>query len=214
MQHHDIRFEIKEVRDTGTFMGYGSVYGNIDQGDDIVEKGCFADSLLDHNQKGTMPAMLWQHRSGEPIGSYQKMMEDSNGLLVEGKLALKVQRGAEAYELLQAKAISGLSIGFQTKESTYDQKTGIRTITKGDLWEVSLVTFPMNDSARISAVKAIEDMKTIRDVEDWLRDSYQLTRSERVAVVSRIKSLVLRDSSADADAVVAALKNRITILNS
>lgn len=194
MNHFDRPFEIKDVTKSGTFAGYGSVYGNVDQGDDIVMPGAFAESLAQYAAKGRMPAMLWQHKSSEPCGVYTAMKEDANGLYVEGKLALKTQRGAEAYELMQIKAISGMSVGFQTRLSDYDQKTGIRTIKQGDLWEVSLVTFPMNDSARVGSVKTIEEITDFKSAERLLRDSGGFSRSEAVAIVSRIKSLAQRDA--------------------
>ena len=104
----DANFEIKEMTDSGSFCGYGSVYGNTDEGDDIVAPGCFSKSLMDWTAKGRMPALLWQHNPKEPIGTYTKMTEDANGLYVEGKLAIKTQKGMEAYELMKMKAISGL----------------------------------------------------------------------------------------------------------
>lgn len=214
MQRKDCGFEIKDISASGTFAGYGSVYGVIDQGDDIVAPGCFAESLLDSAAKGIMPAMLWQHRAGEPCGAYTAMKEDATGLYVEGKLALKTQRGAEAYELMQMKAISGLSIGFMTRDDSFDQKTGVRTIKKGDLWEVSLVTFPMNDSARVSAVKSIEEITDFKSAERYLRESGSLSRSEATALVARIKGLAQRDSGADeaAKALIAALSRRTELL--
>lgn len=210
MNFHDIGFELKEVKASGTFAGYGSVYGVIDQGDDIVAQGCFTDSLAEWQNKGRMPALLWQHRSSEPIGVYTSIKEDENGLYVEGKLALKTQQGAEAYELLQMKAISGLSIGFMTREDSYDQKTGIRTIKKADLWECSLVTFPMNDAARIEAVKSINQITDFKSAEHYLRESGGMSRSESTAFVSRIKSLMQRDSADDAEAkqLIEALNRR------
>lgn len=201
MNRHDIAFEVKELGDTGVFNGYGSIYGIVDQGDDIVSPGAFTDSLAEWNAKGRMPAMLWQHRPGEVCGTYTAVREDAAGLYVEGKLALKTQRGAEAYELMKMKAISGLSIGFMTREDSYDQKTGIRTIKKGDLWECSLVTFPMNDQARVASVKSIEEIVDFKSAERFLREAGGLTRSESVAIVARIKGLVQRESAADQEAL-------------
>lgn len=213
MNHHDINFEIKEVSQTGTFCGYGSVYGIIDQGDDIVEPGAFTASLAEWATKGRMPALLWQHRAGEPVGAYTAMKEDAAGLYVEGKLALKTQRGAEAYEFLQMKAVSGLSVGFMTREDTYDHKTNIRNIKRADLFEVSLVTFPMNDSARVSAVKCIDDIIDFKTAERFLRESGNYSRAEATALVARIKGLMQRDSAADTEAkVVAALGRRTEML--
>ena len=189
MNHHDFGFQVKEVRSSGTFAGYGSVYSVVDQGDDVVAPGCFSQSLADWSSKGSLPALLWQHRSGEPIGCYTAMKEDAAGLYVEGKLALKTQRGAEAYELLQMKAISGLSIGFMTREDTFDQKTGIRTIKKADLWECSLVTFPMNDQARVASVKNVNEITDRKSAERYLRDVGGFSQTEATAIVARIKSL-------------------------
>lgn len=94
MDRKDIAFEVKEVTEKGAFAGYGSVYGVIDTYDDIIQAGAFSESLTECAAKGVMPAMLWQHRSGEPCGAYQSMKEDGTGLYVEGSLAMKTQRGA------------------------------------------------------------------------------------------------------------------------
>ncbi|CAB4121360.1 MULTISPECIES: HK97 family phage prohead protease [Polynucleobacter] len=214
MNIHNIGFEIKDLKSNGTFSGYGSVYNVIDQGDDIVASGAFTDSLAELSAKGRMPAMLWQHNSADPCGVYTAMREDEIGLYVEGKLALKTQRGAEAYELMQMKAISGLSIGFMTREDSYDQKTGVRTIKKGDLWEVSLVTFPCNDSARINTVKNIEEVTDLKSAERYLRDSCGLSRSAAVAFMSRLNGLKQSDSAKDTEAkqLIDLLSDRYAIL--
>lgn len=180
----DVPFQIKAVSDDGLFSGYGSVFGVIDSYKEIVAQGAFSESL----QKRT-PAMLWQHRSSEPIGVYSAIREDQTGLYVEGRLALKTTRGAEAYELLKMGAISGMSIGFNTREDSYDRVSDVRTLKKLDLWEVSLVTFPANESARISGVKSIETIESLADAEAFLRDAGGLSRREATALVSRIKSL-------------------------
>ncbi len=195
-KQRDFDFELKALNDDGSFDGYGSVFGVKDSYDEIVEQGAFAESLAAHRSKGTMPALLWQHRSGEPIGVYTEMAEDGIGLKVSGQLALKTSRGAEAYELLKMKAISGLSIGFVTREDSYDRVTRIRTLKRVDIWECSLVTFPANDSARVQGVKNIELIESIRDAEKYLRDA-GFSRSEAVALLSRIKSLGQRDADGD-----------------
>ena len=206
-------FEVKEVTDSGTFAGYGNVYGIVDQGDDIVAHGCFAKSLEEFKARGQMPALLWQHKASEPIGIYQTVREDDKGLWVEGKLAMKTSRGAEAHELLKMKALSGLSIGFETKEASHDQKSGVRTITKGELWECSLVTFPMNDASRVSAVKTIEQINDLSGAERYLREAGGVSRSEAKAIVSRILGLARREVESsekehEADALVAAFTRR------
>lgn len=214
MDRKDIAFEIKEVTAQGAFAGYGSVYGVIDSYDDIIQAGAFSESLTECAAKGVMPAMLWQHRSGEPCGAYQSMKEDGTGLYVEGSLAMKTQRGAEAYELMKMKAISGLSVGFMTREDSYDKKTNIRTIKKGDLWECSLVTFPANDSARISSVKSIEEITDLKGMERYLRESGGFSRNEATALVARIKKFAQGEPGADDEAsqLIAALSRRTCLL--
>ena len=193
LKFQDAAFDIKDLTATGCFAGYGNVYGVVDQGDDIVASGAFGDSLNDWAAKSRMPALLWQHNSRQPIGAYTSMKEDHTGLYVEGKLALKTQQGAEAYELMKMQAISGLSIGFQTREDSFDQKTGVRTIKKGDLYECSLVTFPMNDSARVHAVKSIEQLGDLSGAEQYLREVGGVSRSMAKALISRIHALAKRE---------------------
>lgn len=203
---HDFDFEIKAIKDNGTFEGYGACFNNIDGHGEIIAAGSFSQSLQNHRQKGTWPAMLWQHRPDEPIGVYTDMAEDSKGLHVTGHLAMKTAKGAEAFEFLKIRAVSGLSIGFRTKAESRDTKTGGRIITEVDLFECSLVTFPANDSARVQSVKSIE---SIRHAEEVLRDS-GFSRAEAVAFISRVKSLKQSDSVPDnkMGQLLAALTSR------
>lgn len=211
MNTKDFCFELKSINDTGTFEGYGSVFGVKDSYSEIVAPGAFAETLEKHKSAGTMPALLWQHRSGEPIGVYTSMSEDSIGLKVSGQLALKTSRGAEAYELLKMGAISGLSIGFMPREDSYDKLTGITTLKKVDLWETSLVTFPANDAARVQGVKSIESIEDLKSAEQYLRDS-GLSRRESVAFIARIKSLGQSDSDEGGmKEIVEALKRRDSV---
>lgn len=196
----DFACELKATGDTGTFEGYGSVFNITDKGGDIVVPGAFTETLSAAKSAGRLPAMLWQHNQREPIGVYTEMEEDSIGLRVKGKLALKTSRGAEAYELMKMGALSGLSIGFRVRDDSWDRVTGVRTIKKADLVELSLVTFPMNDASRVSAVKTIEDLETLAEIERHLRDAGGFSKSEATALVSRIKSVIGRgDPGEDAD---------------
>lgn len=204
----DFPFEIKAINDDGTFSGYGSVFGVVDSYDEVVAQGAFSESLSAQKQSGKMPALLWQHRSGEPIGVYTDMQEDNIGLKVEGKLALKTSRGAEAYELMKMKAISGLSIGFVPREDSFDRVTGIRTLKKVDLWEVSLVTFPANDAARVQSVKSIEELTDLKSAEAYLRDSAGMSRTQAMAFIAKLKSLGQRDADEGMQQIVEALKER------
>ena len=206
-------FEIKEMADSGSFAGYGSVYGNVDGGGDIVAENSFSKSLSAWQTKGRMPALLWQHNAKEPIGAFQKMEETPQGLYVEGTLALKTRRGAEAYELLKMKALSGLSIDYIPKDSDLDVKTGIRTIRAADLYGVSLVTFPMNDAARVTSVKSIEEIGDLSGAESYLREVGGVSRSEAKALISRLFSIArrdvaIKDNSLELEAITSLLKQR------
>lgn len=200
-------FEIKSLDEKGSFSGYGSVFNEIDSYNERVAKGAFIDSLNALKAKNRMPAMLWQHNSREPIGIYTLMKEDEYGLYVEGTLALKTQRGAEAYELLKMKAISGMSIGYTVDSYEYDKVTDIYTLTKINLWEVSLVTFPANDSARVDNVK--NDIPSLRETEIILRDA-GFSRSQAKTLLSKgYDSLSLRDADSE---IINSLKNLENLL--
>ena len=198
----DFDCELKATGDTGTFDGYGSVFNLTDKGGDIVVPGAFAETLAAAKSAGRLPAMLWQHNPREPIGVYAEMSEDAVGLRVKGRLALKTQRGAEAYELMKMGALTGLSIGYRVRDDSWDRVTGVRTIKKADLIEISPVTFPMNDASRVSAVKTIEELDSLSEIERHLRDVCGLSKSEATAMVSRIKS-VSRSDSGDREPLAA-----------
>lgn len=197
MKHCSVRFEVKATDDTGRVEGYGSVFNVQDSYDDIVAKGAFAQSLADHKAAGTMPAMLWQHDTDEPIGVWAEMSEDAKGLKITGQLALDTVRGKEAHALLKMGALNGLSIGFISREWNYDQDTETRTLTKIDLWEVSIVTFPANSKARVQAVKSsdLNELKTIREAEDFLRDA-GLSNRTATAFIALVKRMVLDERDA------------------
>lgn len=146
-------FQLKELGAQGSIAGYASVFGEVDAQNDVVAKGAFERSLTKYKQNKSNPAMLWMHDTAEPIGVWTSVIEDARGLYVEGKLAIKTQHGAEAYELLKIGAITGLSIGYTAIKSVRDSKTKIRTLTEVELYEVSLVTFPANSLARVHTVK-------------------------------------------------------------
>lgn len=200
-------FQVKATGDDGTVEGYGSVFGVKDSYDDVIANGAFSKSLSEHKSAGTMPAMLWQHDSSEPIGIWTEMVEDSKGLKIKGKLALDTVRGKEAHALLKLGALNGLSIGFVSKQWAYDKETDIRTLLEVDLWEVSLVTFPANGRSRITNVKAadVAGVKTIRQAEKALRDA-GFSDDAAKAFVAEVKRIALdeRDAHGAADAMKAA----------
>ena len=146
-----LRIEVKGDDAARTVEGWASTFGNKDHHDDIVMPGAFADSI-----KERMPKMLWQHDSGQPVGVWTAAAETDQGLYVKGEL-LDTTLGNDVYKMLKAGAITDMSIGYGTKEAAYDQATGVRRLKKLDLWEVSLVTFPANDRASVTMVKAAMD---------------------------------------------------------
>ncbi|MDQ2067702.1 HK97 family phage prohead protease [Xinfangfangia sp. CPCC 101601] len=130
--------------------GYASVFGRADQGGDVVQKGAYAASLARLSGAGGRVKMLWQHDPAQPIGIWDEVREDAMGLWVKGRILGEVARGREAAALLDAGAIDGLSIGYRTVKAERDAK-GRRLLQELELWEVSLVTFPMLKEARVAA---------------------------------------------------------------
>ncbi len=172
--------ELKAIDEQGTIEGYGSIFGNVDSYGDVVAKGAFTRTLAEAKDAGRMPAMLWQHNPDEPIGVWTSMREDAKGLYVKGQLA-DTQRGREALALIKMGALTGLSIGYSTVRSEFDNNADVRFLTDVDLWEVSPVTFPANDRARITAAKSA-DIKTRRDFEGFLRDAgFSRADAKRIA---------------------------------
>ena len=212
-QRLDAPLKIKSVSESGEFSGYGSVFGVKDSYSDIVVPGAFDASLKRWQEKNQMPAMLWQHRMDEPIGVYTKMEEDDEGLYVEGRLLIDVDPLAKrAHGHMKAGSLSGLSIGYSLKEYDYDKEKGAWMLKEIDLWEVSLVTFPANDEARISDVKTAlskgEDISP-KHLERVLRD-VGLSRSQAKAFMSE-GFTALKQRDADDEAALETLKSLKTI---
>jgi len=139
-----------EVTDGHVVAGYASLFGKADQGGDVVQKGAYAASLKRLAARAGRVKMLWQHDPGQPIGVWDEVREDATGLWVKGRILAEVAKGREVAALLQAGAIDGLSIGYRTVKAERDGK-GQRLLSELELWEVSLVTFPMLPEARVAA---------------------------------------------------------------
>ena len=135
----------------GTVEGYASLFGEIDQARDMVMPGAFAGTL--HTRAIQRVPMLFQHDPSEPIGIWQELREDHRGLFARGRLIPEVARARELLSLLKAGAVDGLSIGFRTVRGRIDPTTRIRRLTAVELWEISIVTFPLLAGARVRAVK-------------------------------------------------------------
>ncbi len=137
----------------GVFEGYASLFDVTDGAGDVVAPGAFAKTLAKRGSRGVK--MLWQHKAAEPLGVWTTIIEDARGLRVVGRLDLSVARAREALSLMREGALDGLSIGFRAVRAE-KQKNGLRRLIEIDLWEISLVTFPMLEQARISAVKSTQ----------------------------------------------------------
>jgi len=196
-------FEIKRaaVDDTGTFEGYASVYGGVDSYGDTIAVHAYAATLEKHRQANTRPALLFSHDPGQPIGVWQDMREDGQGLRVKGKLTLAVARAREAYELMRDGAL-GLSIGYQVDDWAPSSKPGQRILKSVTLYEVSLVAMAADSNARILGVK--EAFPTIRDFEEHARDALRLSAREAKKLASGgYASLVGRDDRSEEIAELA-----------
>ncbi len=187
--------EIKSLKDSGEFEGYGSTFGGEpDAYGDVIAAGAYTESLAAHKAKGTMPKLFWQHNPSEPIGKWVDAKEDDRGLLLSGKLNMDVQRGRESYALLKAGDIDGLSIGYRIKEYSVDTESGVWTLEKLDLIEVSIVSVGANENAVVQSVKAAKaahdlteklkagDRLTEREFEVWLKGlGFSNSQAERAA---------------------------------
>lgn len=209
-----------------TFSGYGAVYGNIDSYGDMIKSGAMAPSLAEMHRTGIWPAMLLQHggfgmdaESMTPIGVWTALAEDGHGLKVEGKLA-DTPRGREVYQLLKMEprpAITGLSIGYSAVKfsSRAKPEDPRRTLEEIKLFEVSLVTFPANDKARVTAVKSARDA-TIRELEAGLTGRGPMPRfslaEAKALLASGFKTLsAARDAGDEVEELAEALR-RMTAL--
>lgn len=217
--------EVKQNDDgrLGIFKGYASTFGNVDRDDDIIVKGAFGDIADPRKIK-----LLWQHNMAEPIGIWTKMREDDKGLYVEGQLALKTQRGAEAYELMKMGALGDMSIGFRTLDSEAGRIDGgsskaartVRRIKKVKLYEVSVVTIPANPLATVDAVKAAQLAEqtlqplqlTEREFERRLRDAGCSRKQAAIMVSEGFEGLRAHFEAVLRDAAQISCKDARTIL--
>jgi HK97 family phage prohead protease len=170
----EFALEIKAADPDGTIRGYASMFDERDSMGDIVVSGAFAKSLDKTKASGRQLPMLWQHISAQPLGPWTEITEDDKGLAVTGRLLIDaVERAREAYALAKERVITGLSIGFRLLDWEWSGTLQAILLKEIDLWEVSLVTFPALDSARITDVKKRlgSEVDTKRDFERFLRDA-------------------------------------------
>lgn len=162
-----VLLDIKAIGEDGTFEGYASTFGNVDNGGDRVIAGAFAKSISVKTARGVK--MLRDHDKRHLIGEWLEIREDAKGLYVRGRVFVDIQMGKETLVLMRAGQLSALSIGYKTIESEYSKLDDVRNLREIDLWEISVVPFPMNEMATIDAVKQRD--WSAKDVERYLRDA-------------------------------------------
>lgn len=219
-EHFFAPLEVKFSADaeTGTFAGYGAIFGNVDAYGDVIQKGAFKDTLRDWKKQKRLPPMLVQHggwgigdMDGLAIGKWTAMEEDDTGLAVEGKLiGLDTERGKIIHGAMKESVLDGLSIGYRAKEFVLGTKPTEprRILKKVDLVELSVVQMPANGEARIRSVKGCADIKTIREFEDFLRDAGFSNAAAKAIAARGFKAADPRDED-DADAIAAKALERL-----
>jgi len=209
MSRHEALFVPFELKAAGgdaamTFEGYGSVFNTVDSYGDTIAKGAFKATLREWKATKKYPKLLLQHGGGGffggnaddmvPIGKWEEMHEDDHGLYMKGRLFdVDTDRVKATYAAMREGELDGLSIGFRTRKSKMDEETGIRTLTDVQLFEVSLVTFPANDPARVTEVRS-DELPTEREFERWLRREAGFTEAQAKAIIAKGYRQVRREA--------------------
>lgn len=209
----------------GAFEGYGAAFGNIDSYGDVIERGAFAQTLADWAGEGKHPPMLLQHGGGflggaedlVPVGVWDQMREDDRGLYVKGRLiALDTDRGRSVYAAMREGALDGLSIGYIPREFRPGKSPNgpERILSRVDLMEVSIVTFPANGNARVEAVKQQDGEYTVRAYERSLRDA-GFTREQAKVIakgfrLTRREAMSSEEPLSDIAGAIEALAGKLT----
>lgn len=185
----EARLEVKfKAGEEGVFEGYASVFDNIDEAGDRIARGAFRETLEDFRAENRQPPLLWQHDAKEPIGAFREIYEDARGLFVKGVLfTQEIERAREAWKLMREGVVTGLSIGYRARQSFRDEKSGVRVLTRIDLLEISMVTFPANTQARAVALKSALAAGRIpkeKEFEAFLRDA-GFSRKQAKGLLSR-----------------------------
>ena len=202
---------VTQIEDDGTFRGYASLFNRVDLGRDRVLPGAFRRSIGKRGVRGIR--MLFQHDPAQVIGTWRTVREDAAGLFVEGHLSPDVAKAREVRSLMKAGALDGLSIGFHTIRATKDAGTGVRSIIEADLWEVSVVTFPMLPDARVAEVKNAR-RATPREIEAMLRRDAGLTRREAKRAVSATRDRARDAPDPLANPLAARIRDAATLFQS
>lgn len=196
LKHREFAFKADAVEEDGKFSGYASVFDIVDSYGEVVAPGAFSESIAAIEESGDPLPALWQHFASQPIGGYDVLKEDGKGLRVAGQLLVNdIPLARQAQALMKARIVKGLSIGYYVADSSYNEKTGIRTLKKLDLVEVSIVTFPANPEAQVDAIKsriARGSLPTLSEFESLLREA-GFSKSQAAVIANRgLKALIDR----------------------
>ena len=223
IEHKRFEFEVRELKmdeesKRATFTGYASTFGNKDYGGDIVAAGAFADSI----KKNPTIMVLADHTATvkNQIGFGFDMSEDAKGLITTTEINLEKESGREAYAMLKhAKERGykvGLSIGYSVSDYEWDEKNRVRTIKSADIWEYSVVIFPMNPKATVTSVKSILESgekdqiaEIKRRIESHLREEEGFSKSEAEGFVSKGFTSLCDTGSEEATKAIEEMALRI-----
>ncbi|EHU01643.1 head maturation protease [Pantoea stewartii subsp. stewartii DC283] len=209
-----LAFEETEIKFSGDgkqgiFEGYASVFNNTDSDGDIILPGAFKNALANQSRK---VAMFFNHKTWDlPVGKWDSLAEDDKGLYVRGQLTPGHSGATDLKAAMQHGTVDGMSVGFSVNKDDYSLGTSGRIFKNiAALREISVCTFPANELAGVSAMKSVDGIETIRDVENWLRDSVGLSKSQAVGLIARFKSAVRSESgSGENEAQINALLESI-----
>ncbi len=200
----ELKFTALDLTDadtSGVFEGYASLFNREDLARDVIAAGAFRQSLSERGAAGVR--MLYQHDPAHPIGVWERIEEDAVGLRVRGRLTLETEKARDVLHLMRAGAIDGLSIGFKAKRTRREARSGVRRILELELWEISIVTFPMMPGARVHGVKCSPfggALPTERQFERWLVRDAGFTRAEARSLMRQGYSGLRSRRDADTDA--------------
>lgn len=193
----------------GEFSGYASVWGSVDLGGDMIERGAYTKTLDEWHNKGQLPQLLYYHNDQIIIGDWLEMREDDKGLFVKGRLwvkgDLRIESAVMAYNVLRGTSVKGLSIGYRARDYEIQEQidgSQIRLLKEIELFEVSIAPYSMEPKAKVHAVKSLTDedgqILTKREVEKVLRDA-KLSRRQAKAFIGGGYDALVRDEQSVVD---------------
>lgn len=197
--------ELKFATNQASFEGYASVFGGVDSYNDTIQRGAFAEVI----KSGKKPKMFENHKSWEiPIGKWLHMEEDSKGLLVRGEFTPGNPRAEMVRAAMLHGTVDGLSIGFRMTGKDYEVEGNHRVIKNiSELIEISAVTFPADDAARVdlNSVKSeLDNIESIQELEAFLREAGGFSKGLAVATVARFRKVFGVESKVDMSKELAA----------